>query len=93
MKLKNGYDLQGSPNRVEYKRNENGLYTIDFKDYIVTTSDGQKYQASIRFQNVKFPVGNEEGVIYCNKEDIQYLSAVDEPDGTFFEIIIPDVVT
>lgn len=91
MKLKNDYDLQGNPNRAEYKRNKNGLYTVDVKDYIVVTPDGQKYEASLRFPNAKLPVDDEEGVIDFNREDIQYFSATDEQDSTIFEITIPDV--
>ena len=91
MKLKNGYDIQGNPNRAEYKRNENGLYTVDVKDYIVTTADGQKYEASIRFPNAKLSVDDEEGVIDFNRKDIKYFSATNEQDNTIWEIIIPDV--
>lgn len=91
MKLKNDYDLQGNPNRAEYKRNENGLYTVDVKDYIVVTPDGQKYEASLRFLNAKLPVDDEEGVIDFNREDIQYFSATDEQNNTIWEITIPDV--
>lgn len=91
MKLKNGYDIQGNPNKAEYKRNENGLYTVDVKDYIVTTADGQKYEASIRFPNAKLSVDDEEGVIDFNREDIKYFSATNEQDNTIWEIIIPDV--
>lgn len=91
MKLKNGYEIQGNPNRAEYKRNENGLYTVDVKDYIVTTADGQKYEASIRFPNVKLPVDDEEGIIDFNREDIKYFSATDEQHNTIWEMTIPDV--
>ena len=91
MKLKNNYDLQGSPNRVEYKRNRNGLYTVDIKDYIIVKPDGQKYKASFRLSNAELSVDNEEGVINLNEEDIKYLSATDEPDGTIWEMIIPDI--
>lgn len=91
MKLKNGYDLQGNPNRAEYKRNENGLYTVDVKDYIVATQDGQKYEAILRFPNVKLPVEDEEGVIDFNRNDIQYFSATDEQNNTIWEMTIPDI--
>lgn len=91
MKLKNNYDLQGNPNRAEYKRNENGLYTVDVKDFIIATPDGQKYKASLRLSNAKLPVDDEEGVIDFNKEDITYFSATDEQDNTIWEITIPDV--
>ena len=91
MKLKNGYDLQGNPNRAEYRRNENGLYTVDIKDYIITNSDGQKYYASLRIPNAKLSIDNEEGTIDFNIEDIQYYSATDEQNNTIWEIIIPDV--
>lgn len=91
MKLKNDYDLQGNPNRAEYKRNENGLYTVDVKDYIVVTPDGQKYEASLRLPNVKLSVDDEEGVIDFNREDIQYFFATDEQNNTIWEITIPDV--
>lgn len=91
MRLKNGYDLQGNPNRAEYKRNENGLYTVDVKDYIVVVPDGQKYKASLRFPNAKLSVDDEEGIIDFNRENIQYFSATDEQDNTIWEITIPDV--
>lgn len=91
MKLKNDYDLQGNPNRAEYKRNGNGLYTVDVKDYIIVTPDGQKYKASLRFPNAELSVDDEEGVIDFNREDIQYFSATDEQDNTIWEITIPDV--
>ena len=92
MKLKNGYDLQGSPNRAEYKRNENGLYTVDVKDFVIATPDGQKYEASLRLPNVKLSVDDAEGVINFNLDDIQYFSATDEQDDTIWEVIIPEVV-
>lgn len=92
MKLKNGYEIQGNPNRAEYKRNKNGLYTVDVKDYIIATPDGQEYKASLRFPNAKLSVDDEEGVIDFDIKDIQYFSATDEND-TIFEIIIPDVKT
>ena len=99
MKLKNNYDLQGSPNRVEYKRNKNGLYTVDIKDYIIVKPDGQKYKASFRVSNAELSVDNEEDVIYLNKEDviylnkedIKYLSVTDKLNDTIWEMIIPDV--
>lgn len=91
MKLKNGYEIQGSPNRAEYKRNENGLYTVDVKDYIVATPDGQKYKASLRFPNAKLSVDDEEGVICLNIKDILSFSTTDEQDSTIFEITIPDI--
>lgn len=94
MKLKNGYDIQGNLNRAEYKRNENGLYTVDVKDYIVATPDGQKYEATLRFPNIKLSVVNdEEGIIDFDMEDIQFFSATgeNEQDDTIWEITIPDV--
>lgn len=48
MKLKNGYEITGIPNRAEYHKNENGLYTVDIKDYYCTKLDGEKYYCSVR---------------------------------------------
>lgn len=91
MKLANGYDMQGTPNRAEYKKNENGLYTVDVKDYIVITPDGQRYEASLRYPNVKLPVDDEEGVIDLYQEKIQYFAATDEKDNTIWEFTIPNI--
>ena len=90
MKL-NGYDIQGTPQRAEYKRNDNGLYTIEIKNYIVTTPDGQKYEAILRFPNAKLPFSEPEGVIDFNETDIQYYAAKDESNNTIWEFVIPDI--
>lgn len=91
MKLDNGYDIQRIPNIAEYKRNKNGLYTVDVKNYILVTPDGQRYEASLRFPNAELSVDNEEGVIDFDKECIKYFAATDEKNDTIFEIIIPSV--
>jgi hypothetical protein len=93
MILNNDYDVQGTPNRAVYKRNENGSYTVDVKDYIVVTPDGQKYEASLRFPNAKLSVDDEEGIIYFDIDGIQYFSATDEQDNTIWELVLPDVLS
>lgn len=66
MKFKNEYEITGIPNRVEYHKNENGLYTVDIKDYICTKPNGQKYHCFIRIPNAKIPVEDDEGIIELN---------------------------
>ena len=91
MELKERYDLRGIPNRAEYKRNENGLYTLDIKDYVVVAPDGQKHKAYLRFPNAKLTTADEEGVIHFYMDDISYFSATDEQGNTLFEITIPNI--
>ena len=94
MKLKNGFDIQGNPNRAEYRRNENGLYTVDVKDYIITTLDGQKYYATLRFPSVKLSiVSDEQGIIDFDQEDMQFFGATNknEQDDTIWTMFMPDV--
>lgn len=89
MKL-NGYDIQGTPQRAEYKRNDNGLYTIEIKNYIVTTPDGQQCEAILRFPNAKLPFDKPKGVIDFNETDIQYFAAKDEENKSIWEFVIPN---
>lgn len=95
MKLKNGYEITGTPNKVEYQKNENGLYTVDIKDYVCIKPNGQKYHCFIRIPNAKIPVEDDEGTIEFNLNDIEFYNANNQSsDNTIFEFVVPfpDVV-
>ncbi len=92
MKLKNGYEINGIPNRAEYHKNDNDLYTIDIKDYVCTKPDGQKYYCSIRIPNAKIPVEDNEGIIELSFNDIKFYNADNRSSSdTIFEFIFPNV--
>lgn len=68
---KDGYKIKGVPNRIEYQKNENGLFTVDIKDFVAEDRNGQKRNAFIRIPNAKVPVGDDEGVIDLHINDIE----------------------
>lgn len=90
MKLANGYGVQNDPVEAVYRKNENGLYTLDYKHLVVTTPNGDKLAATITFPNVELSVDDESGVIDLRRDNIQPF--ITGNDDTIWEIVIPDTV-
>lgn len=74
IKLKDGSEITGTPNKAEYHKNENGLYTVDIKTYLVTKPNGEVCEAYVRIPNAKLPTEEDEGVIELNFEDFEFYS-------------------
>lgn len=94
IKFKNGYSIEGSPTRMSYKKNENGLFTVSIEDYKVVSKDGNVFTGRLEFPNVSLGMGDDEGVILINNTDvdINILSQLcdTKDDKTLFTLIIPD---
>lgn len=86
MKLKNGMVISGTqPFEVEYHKNENGLYTVDIKNCLLSTPDGRTAKGYVRLFNVKLQIEDESGVELLSENDY-----FPDHSGKFFEITIPD---
>lgn len=91
MKLTNGMNISGtSPSEVEYHRNENGLYTVDIKDCLLSTPDGRTAKGYVRLFNVKLQIEDESGVELLTENDFFVDSTGNKNQLTIFEIMIPD---
>lgn len=76
--------------KIEYKRNENGFYTVDIKNVSVVDPDGHTWRAVCRIPNCTLSADDEEGAIVWDAAVFQPSLRITEKDSTIFEITAPD---
>lgn len=86
----NGCDIQGNPDRAEYKKNADGSYAVSVKDFIAVMPDGRTYKAYLHFPSTNLTADDDEGVIFLENKDIQPFNKIDERDNTIWELTIPN---
>lgn len=92
--LKGEYEIVGQPTQCVYKKKENGLYEITFKNYIFESPTGERYTGMLQCSNCSFKADKDEGVILLeNYNDLKQFKpiATEDEDKTIFDLIISEV--